>query len=233
MIPIIILAGGLATRLRPITEKIPKSLVEVKGRPFIAYQLELLHRAGIRHAILCLGYLGEQVVAYVESQGRFGMELEYVFDGPALRGTAGCITNVGKLLPPHFFVLYGDSYLHCDYAGVEASFFAQQKQALMTVYRNEGQFDTSNVEFENGQIQKYDKVHRTAKMHYIDYGLGVFARDVFLELKEEGAYDLAQVYQSLLAEQQLAGFEVHERFYEVGSFQGIEELSEYLRRKHV
>lgn len=220
-------------RIRPITEKIPKSLVEINGRPFIAHQLELLQSQGIREVILCLGYLGKEVVAYLKSENDFGMKIQSVFDGPSLQGTAGCISNAFPYLPPYFFVLYGDSYLPCPYQAVEDFFLAQKKQALMTVYRNEGQFDTSNVEFENGQIQKYDKVHRTEKMHYIDYGLGIFSRDVFLELRTEGAYDLAEVYQALLSKGQLAGLEIQDRFYEVGSFQGIEELSEYLRRKHV
>jgi NDP-sugar pyrophosphorylase family protein len=228
MIPAIILAGGLATRLRPVTEKIPKALVEINGRPFVAHQLELLARQGIREVIFCLGYLGEQVVDYVGTGSKFGVKVQYVFDGPVLLGTAGCIRQALPLLPHNFFVLYGDSYLPCDYQAVQAAFFAQQRLGLMTVFHNQGQWDTSNVEFSLGKILRYDKIARTAAMHYIDYGLGVFTREVFLELPTEGPYDLAQVYQKLLMQDQLAALEIKERFYEVGSFQGIKELSEFL-----
>jgi NDP-sugar pyrophosphorylase family protein len=229
-LPVAILAGGLATRLRPITERIPKALVEINGEPFISHQLRLLHERGIRRVVLCLGYLGEMVRQFVGDGRAFGLEVEYCFDGPALRGTAGAIHQALPLLGPAFFVLYGDSYLPCDYTKVEEAFVQSGKKGLMTVFRNEGQWDSSNVEFVEGRILAYDKRNRTPRMHHIDYGLGVFERHVFESLEPGCVYDLAATYQDLLARDELAAYEVGERFYEIGSAAGIEELSQALKQ---
>jgi hypothetical protein len=99
---------------------------------------------------------------------------------------------------------------------------------LMTVYRNNGQFDTSNIEFASGVIGRYDKVNRTPAMQHIDYGLGVFHASAFSDMPDEGSTDLAHVYQALLRRGSLAAYEVAERFYEIGSLQGIRDLEEYL-----
>jgi D-sedoheptulose 7-phosphate isomerase len=227
--PAVILAGGLATRLRPVTEKIPKSMVEVAGEPFVAHQLRLLRAQGIQYAIFCVGYLCEQIEAYVGDGARFGMKVDYSLDGPVLLGTAGAIRNAMRHLPERFFVVYGDSYLPTDHAAVQRHWDGSGKRALMTVFRNEGKWDSSNVEFDGSRILHYDKNNRTERMRYIDYGLGLFTRSVFEELGE-GPHDLAQVYQSRLAAGDLDAYEVAERFYEAGSFSGIEELTQYLLR---
>ncbi len=229
MLQAVIIAGGLATRLRPLTEKIPKSLVDVNGIPFVFYQLKLLNQNGIDRALLCLGYLGEQVVDILGTE-KFGVSLSYSFEGKVLLGTAGCLKQALPLLEEHFFVLYGDSYLPCDYSDVEADFFGQKKPALMTVFQNKDCFDTSNVEFQSGKILRYSKTEKKATMQHIDYGLGVFSREVIAALPE-GKLDLAEVYQQLLREGKLAAYEVKERFYEVGSFSGIQDLSDYLMRR--
>ena len=228
MLPIAILAGGLATRLHPVTEKIPKSLLEVNGEPFLAHQLRLLAARGIRRATLCVGYLGELIEAYAGDGRRFGIELTYSPDGPTLRGTAGAVAQARPLLGESFFVLYGDSYLPCDYRAVEQAFQQAGRPALMTVHHNEDRWDASNIQFEDGRIVAYNKRLRTSSMRHIDYGLGVFHHSAFDEVPEWGSHDLAELYQGLLARRQLAGYEVPQRFYEAGSFAGIQELSEYL-----
>jgi NDP-sugar pyrophosphorylase family protein len=224
----VILAGGLATRLGPLTEKIPKALLPVSGEPFIAHQLRLLQANGIDRAVLCIGYLGEAIREFVGDGSRFGIHAFYASDGPTLRGTAGAIANALPLLGETFFVLYGDSYLPCAYGLVAEEFRQSGLPALMTVYHNQGRWDASNVEFTDGRILAYDKVHRTPSMHYIDYGLGAFHRDVFADLPETGAYQLSAVYQDLLQAGRLAAFEVKERFYEIGSLEGLRELSALL-----
>ena len=230
MLPAAILAGGLATRLRPLTETIPKSLIEVAGEPFLAHQLRLLKSRGIDHVVLCLGYLGEMVQAFAGGGESFGLKIDYSFDGPTLLGTAGALRQALPFLGENFFVLYGDSYLPCDYQAIETVFLKSGKQGLMTVFPNEGQWDTSNVEFSGGKILRYDKRARTPAMRHIDYGLGVFRRSVFDALPE-GFHDLASVYQDLLARNELAAVELPERFYEIGSPAGIEELSATLRER--
>jgi len=223
-----ILMGGLATRLRPLTERIPKALLPVSGEPFIAHQLRLLQANGIDRAVLCIGHFGGAIREFVGDGSRFGIRASYASDGPTLRGTAGAIANALPLLGETFFVLYGDSYLPCPYGSVAEAFRQSGQSALMTVYHNEGRWDASNVEFTGGRILAYDKVHRTPSMRYIDYGLGAFHRDVFGDLPETGAYELSAVYQKLLQAGRLAAFEVQERFYEIGSVEGLRELSALL-----
>jgi NDP-sugar pyrophosphorylase family protein len=228
-IPVAILAGGLATRLRPITEKIPKSLVEVAGRPFLAHQLDLLRARGITRAVLCVGYLGEMIQREFGDGGAHGVRLEYSFDGPVLLGTGGAIKQALPVLGERFFVLYGDSYLPVDYRPITGFFERSSKLGLMTVFRNEGRYDTSNVVFGEGEIQVYDKNVRLPEMRHIDYGLSLFRAAAFAEEPTGVKFDLAELMGRLVARRQLAGFEVPERFYEIGSPEGLTELDELLR----
>ncbi len=229
-IPVAILAGGLATRLRPITETIPKSLAPVAGKPFLARQLELLRSRGIRHAVLCVGHLGEMIQRDFGDGASFGVKLDYSFDGPKLLGTGGAIKRALPLLGEEFFVLYGDSYLPIEYGPVAEFFQRSGKPALMTVYRNEGKFDASNVVFADGEIKKYEKKLKLAEMHYIDYGLSLLKSSVFETYADGQAFDLAELMGRLAREKKLAGYEVHERFYEIGSPTGLAELEMILRR---
>src|SRR5262245_10712377 len=189
MLPLAILAGGLATRLRPVTEKIPKSLVEINGEPFLAHQLRLLASRGIRQVTLCVGHLGEMIEAYAGDGSRFGIELTYSPDGPELRGTGGAVAQALPLLGPRLFVLYGDSYLPCDYAAVERAFHESGRLGLMTVFHNEDRWDSSNVEFEGGRILAYNKKVKTPNMRHIDYGLGVFHHAALDGVLQKGIYD--------------------------------------------
>jgi NDP-sugar pyrophosphorylase family protein len=230
MLPVAILAGGLATRLRPVTETIPKALVEIAGEPFLAHQLRLLARAGYRRIVMCVGYRAQQIEEFAGDGHEFGVEIAYSPDGPQLLGTAGALKRALPLLGDAFAVVYGDSYLTCDYAGAERSFLASGKLGLMTVYRNEGQWDTSNVEFTDGRIVAYDKANRTPAMHYIDYGLGMFRAAAFDDVPADQPSDLASLYQRLLRQDELAAWESPDRFYEIGSQEGIRDLTEFLRR---
>ena len=231
LLPVAILAGGLATRLRPLTETIPKVLVEIQGEPFLAHQLRLLASNGIRRVVLCTGHMGERVVDYAGDGSRFGLTIAYSPDGPLLQGTGGAIRQSLPLLGDNFFVLYGDSYLPCDYADAQRCFFAGGKAGLMSVFRNDGQWDTSNVEWDGARILAYDKADRTPRMRHIDYGLGVFSRAAFDLAPAEGPFDLATLYQTLLHQDQLTGWEATQRFYEIGSFAGIQDFSEYLEQR--
>lgn len=227
-LPVAILAGGLATRLRPLTEKIPKALVDVAGKPFIEWQLELLRRNGLDQVVLCVGYLGEMVEAALGTGEHWGMDLKYVHDGKRLLGTGGALRKALPLLGEGFFVLYGDSYLECDYARVEEAFLTSQKSGLLTLYRNDNRWDRSNTLFSNGSIIRYDKRHPTSDMRHIDYGLGVLKAKVVETYPADTPIDLTTIYQDLIARGDLGGYEVTKRFYEVGSKQGLEEIRRYL-----
>jgi NDP-sugar pyrophosphorylase family protein len=230
-IPVAILAGGLATRLRPITEKIPKSLVPVVGKPFLAHQLELLKSRGIQRAVLCVGYLGEMIQREFGDGEKYGVKLDYSLDGEKLLGTGGAIKRALPLLGGEFFVLYGDSYLPVDYAPIAEFFQRSGKPGCMTVYRNEGKYDTSNVVFAGGEIKVYDKKAKLPEMRHIDYGLSLFKRSAFDTFPASQPFDLAEVMGKLVREKQLAGYEVRERFYEIGSPAGLAELEVLLKKQ--
>jgi len=228
LFPVVILAGGLATRLRPVTEKIPKALVDVGGKPFIAQQLRLLRSQGVQNVIISAWYRGEMIREYVGDGSRFGVSVRYVFDGETPQGTGGAVRQGLPFLDGPFFLLYGDSYLTCDYVGIQAFFMAESRHGLMTVFRNLGKWDASNVEMADGQILQYNKRQHSARMEFIDYGLGLFQPEVFAQLPAGQPADLAEMYEALIKSRQLLAYEVQERFYEVGSFEGWRELDELL-----
>lgn len=227
----LILAGGLATRLGPLTAARPKSLIEVEGVPFIRLQLDLLKRNGIRRAVLAVGHLAEAIEAEVGDGARFGVAVRYSHDGPVRLGTGGAVAKALPLLASPFFVLYGDSYLTCDYRAVAVGFErAPGAHGLMTVFRNEGRWGASNILFKDGRISKYDKVDRDPAMRHIDYGLNILTREAFAGFPAEQEFDLSAVFQRLLAAGRLAAFEVPERFYEIGSREGLADLAAHLRK---
>jgi len=231
-VPAAILAGGLATRLRPITTTIPKALVEVAGRPFMDHQLILLRSNGIRKAVLCLGHLGDQVERHLGSGTAFGMELQYSHDGNRLLGTGGALRWAAPLLGEAFWVMYGDSFMDIDYRAVLADFLSRGKLGLMTVLRNQNHWDRSNAVFRDGRLVRYDKQVQTPDMTHIDYGIALLHRTALDRIPPGRTYDLADLYHALVAEGQMDGYEVSQRFYEIGSPTGLEETRAYLEAKY-
>lgn len=228
-LPVALLAGGMATRLRPITEMIPKLLVEVAGEPFFSHQLHLLKRNGLTRIVLCVGYLGDMIVEQYGDGSDWGVEIEYSFDGDTLLGTGGALIRALPKLGDAFYVLYGDSYLPVDYQAVGRAFLDSHRRGLMTVFENHEAYDASNVWFEAGEIRRYSKKEKIPQMKHIDYGLGVFRAAAFAPYPADQVLDLATVQTDLVAQGQLAGYEMKQRFYEIGSHRGLAELDELLR----
>ncbi|MFZ5494435.1 MAG: nucleotidyltransferase family protein [Verrucomicrobiota bacterium] len=228
-LPVALLAGGLATRLRPLTEKIPKLLVEVAGEPFFSHQLRLLKKNGLTRIVLCVGYLGDMIVEQYGDGSKWGVEIQYSFDGEKLLGTGGALIRALPKLGDAFYVLYGDSYLPIDYQAVGRAFLASGKLGLMTVFENREAWDASNVWFEGGSIRHYSKKVKLPQMKHIDYGLGVFRAAAFAACPRDAVVDLAAVQADLVGRGQLAGYEMKERFYEIGSPAGLAELDRLLR----
>jgi NDP-sugar pyrophosphorylase family protein len=226
MLPVAILAGGLATRLGSITKKIPKSLVEVSGVPFIFHQLARLKNEGITKVVLCVGHLGEQILNAVGDGSDFGLSIEYSCDGPVLLGTGGTLKKAVPKLGNKFFVMYGDSYLRCNFKHVQLVFEKSNKKAIITVINNDGRWDKSNTIFDNGTVVIYDKEKPHPYMDYIDYGLSIVCSDI-LDNKPE-IFDLATIFNELSIAKQLGGVEVYNKFYEIGSVNGLKEAKEYL-----
>jgi MurNAc alpha-1-phosphate uridylyltransferase len=230
MLPLAILAGGYATRLGSLTNDIPKCLIEINGRPFIEWQLDLLIKNGYSDFVFCLSYKSDMVQEYLGDGTSRGVKIQYSLDGETQLGTGGAIQNALPALGEAFAVLYGDSYLPINYFTVEKDFLNSVNLAVMTVYENKNQFDSSNVEFVEGNLKNYQKGSSDKKMQHIDYGLTYFRSSAFLPYSDQSAFDLSEVCHDLTKYGQMGGFEVFERFYEIGSVHGIQEFSEYLRK---
>ena len=231
--PVAILAGGLSTRLRPVTDKTPKALLHVASEPFLIHQLRLLYSQGFRRILLCVGYLGEMIEAELGDGSSLGMQIAYSFDGPTLLGTGGALKRALPKLGEQFLAIYGDSYMPVDYSAIVEAFVLSRKPALMTVFKNEGRWDASNVSFEAGEIHRYDKKSPTPQMRHIDYGISVLTAGVFAGFPDNAPFDVADLYSRLVSEKQMAAYEVKQRFYEIGSAQGLAELDALLRNKAV
>jgi NDP-sugar pyrophosphorylase family protein len=223
-LPVAILAGGLATRLKPLTDRVPKSLLDIAGKPFAVRQIELLRQHGFEEIVFCLGHMGNKVQDTLGDGSLWSLRIGYSFDGERPLGTGGALRRALPLLGDSFAVIYGDSYLECDYQEIIRAFQASGKQALMTVFRNAGEWDRSNVVFQDGEIKIYDKNSNSGEMQHIDYGLGILKASALESYPPDEPIDLATVYQQLLSENQLAGFEVGQRFFEIGSPAGLAEM---------
>lgn len=228
---VVILAGGLATRLHPVTKTTPKAMLVVAGEPFISHQIKLLKSKGVREVIICAGYLGKEIKEFVGDGKNLGVSVKYSFDGDKLLGTGGAVRKALPLLGDLFWVLYGDSYLDTDYSIILNNFLPSNKVGLMTVFKNEGRWGKSNVHFRDGKILKYDKKNPVPSMKYIDYGLNLLRKEAIEGVPEDEIFDLADLYAGLVDRGEMLGFEVKERFYEIGSLKGLRETREYLRRK--
>lgn len=225
-----ILAGGLATRLHPLTERLPKALLPVAGRPFIHWQLSLLARQGVTEVVLCAGHLGDQIQAAVGDGSDFGVRVRYSFDGDTLLGTGGALKRALPRLGDAFFVLYGDSYLRCSFAAAQAAYEAIAAPGMMTIFCNEDRWEKSNVLFRDGKVVEYNQRSPRPGMRHIDYGLSILSRHALQRSPCNAAFDLTDLYQELASRGELAALTVNERFYEVGSIGGIKATEHYLAR---
>ena len=223
-----ILAGGFATRLGGLARNCPKSKVKVQGAPFLEYQLELLRREGINNIILCTGYMGEQIESCFGNGGKYGVNIRYSFEDRPL-GTAGALRKAEALLNDTFFTMYGDSYLFPDFSLVMSYFKSQDKLALMTVYRNYDRYGRSNTAIEGNLVKKFSKKEKTKDMVYIEYGANILRKEVLKMIPESQFYSLDDLFPRLIEMHELLCFEVDQRFYEIGSPQGLKEFEEYIK----
>jgi MurNAc alpha-1-phosphate uridylyltransferase len=226
---VVILAGGLASRIYPISKDLPKSMIDIMGKPFIHWQLGLLAKSGIDEVVLCLGVKSEIIKNFVGDGSQFGISVHSSFDGEYPLGTGGAVIKALPILGDQFGVLYGDSYLPINYQEIFTHFESIDAPALMTVFQNNNNFDYSNVEFNSGNVTRYLKTEQTEKMKYIDYGLTIFSKKVFSRYPSSEFLDLAEIMHDLVEGNNLAGFEITQRFYEIGSFQGIDDFKNYLQ----
>lgn len=224
--PVCILAGGRGTRLGFAVAEVPKPLVQLAGEPFVVHQLRLLKSYGASRVVLSVGYLGDQFEQALGDGSDHGLELRYVHDGPELLGTAGAVRGCLPELGERFMVMYGDTYLRIDYRAVDEAFLASGKLGLLTTLRNGGRWDVSNTEVSDDVVVAHDKQAPTPGMAWIDYGLSVLSVDA-MSVSDDP--DLSFVFKTLAEQGQLAAFEAHERFYEIGTPAALAETDEFLR----
>jgi N-acetyl-alpha-D-muramate 1-phosphate uridylyltransferase len=226
---LIILAGGLATRLYPITRTIPKSLVEVNGKPFIHWQLNLLRKSGYENIVICAGFLGEQIQEFLEKSDSYGMNIQYSYDGTTKLGTGGAIVKAAKNIESHFSVLYGDSYLPINYKLIESKFLKSGRKSLITVFKNQNLEHSNNIEFDGTNIIEYSKTNPTQRMTHIDYGFSCYKSEIFDDFIVGEYLDLGQVMSQLVKKGEAVSFVAARKYHEVGSFQGISDFESYLK----
>jgi len=228
----LVLAGGLATRMHPHTLTVPKSMLEVAGRPFVEWQLERLVSTGLRDVVMCIAYLGEQIRAHVGDGSRFGARVTWSSEGRDLLGTGGALRKALPLLDSTFLVTYGDSYLPYDYAAPLRMLDAKGDcDGVMTIFRNEGQWDASNVVSDGVWVIRYEKGSGDPVFDHIDYGATALRRSVVAEFPAGKPFGLETCLHDLAARRRLRAAVAHERFYEIGSPNGLAELDRYLRTR--
>ncbi len=233
-LPCLVLGGGVGTRMRPATDSVPKPLLRVAGEPFVVHQLRWLASEGVTDVVYSIGYLGHMIVDTLATRDDLGCSVRFVDEGSARLGTGGAVRLAVEAGPltGSFFVLYGDSYLRLDLADVEEAFERGDGEALMTVYRNDGEWDASNAAFDGHTVVRYDKREpdpAAAGMRYIDYGLSILRRDSVISRIPSGRpSDLAEFFRTMSLEGRLSGYEAQHRFFEIGSPRGLAELAHHL-----
>lgn len=230
----VVLAGGLGTRMSRFTSDIPKALIPVNGVPFLEFQLRQLENSGINKVTLCIGYKGEMIEDFVANRVNLNIEIQCIYDGDQLLGTGGALRTVLELgeLDEVFMLTYGDSYLTCDYREIHSSFTPDKFDALMVVQSNILGYEKSNVAVKGDQVSHYSKTTQSENMNWIDYGLSILKSSVIAELVPFSAsYDLGMLFEKLSISGRLQACETQERYYEIGSETGLNDLEKFLNKR--
>ena len=225
----VVIAGGLATRMLPRTETVPKSLLEVAGRPFVDWQLELLAASGVSEVVMCVAHLGDQIRARVGDGHAYGLRVAWS-EETQLLGTAGAVRNALALLAPAFVVTYGDSYLPFDYAA-PLRLLGADCDGVMAIFKNDGAWERSNVVTDGTWVLRYEKAMTEPAFDHVDYGATALRRDVIAALPEGKPHGLDAIQRDLAARRRLRAYVAHDRFFEIGSPDGLADLDRHLRAK--
>ncbi|HYB45419.1 MAG TPA: sugar phosphate nucleotidyltransferase [Nitrososphaerales archaeon] len=222
-----ILAGGLGTRLRPLTDLVPKGLIRVNGRPFLELKLEQLKANGIDDVILCVGHLGEMIEEHFGDGSRFGIRIRYSRDGKELLGPVGAVKRAEHLLEGEFFVTYGDNYLRLDYGKMMALLKSSGKLGVLAVYHNRGAYGTSDVEVSEGRVTTFQK-NPTRKLEWINFGIYALRKKA-LDLVAPGSpCDESEFFNLMIGRRELLSYEATERFYEIGNVESLNEFETFM-----
>lgn len=225
---IVILCGGLATRLGNLTKDTPKSMLKIKDKPFLQYQIENLKKQKVKDIVLCVGYLSEQIENYFGTGKKFGLNIKYSFDKDKPLGPIGALKNAEDLLEDTFFIMYGDSYLNIDFKKIQSYFKQYDKLCLMVVYKNFNRYDKSNLIVKNNMVVAYGEKERTKDMVYIDYGASILRKESLSFIPKNTFFSTGQFFSDLISIKELLAFEVKERFYHIGNPDALREFKNYI-----
>jgi len=230
---VVILAGGLGTRLWPVTKRVPKPLVPVAGAPYMEHQIRLLARQSLTDIVVLTGYLGEQIEDCFGDGQRFGVSIRYSREQQPL-GTGGALRNARNLLADSFLVIYGDSYLPIAYASVGHLLTTTAAGAVMAVYRNlTGETNVRcNVALDaDSTVLRYDKraVAGDKELQYIEAGVLALRSSVLDLIPPHRPVSLEEeIFPTLIARRRLLGFSTQQRFYDMGTPERLRAIEEYL-----
>ncbi len=226
----VILAGGLGTRLRPLTESVPKPMVQINGRPFLEYEIELLKNVGVRDFVLCLGYKGQIIRNHFGDGSKFGARISYSFEGEKLLGPAGGLKNAEALLEDVFLVTYADGYLMMDYVKAWDFFLKSNRLGMMVVYENHNKFGKSDLVVKDGHVVKYDKRHQTHDMVWINFGVSYLRKEALNIIPQDQTFGEEEFYNELISRKELLAFETKGRFYEIGTPESLNEFASFIAK---
>lgn len=225
----LILAGGMGTRLRPVTYHIPKPMVPIHGKPFLWHQLMLLRENGFKDILLLVGYLGHVIEEYFRDGCDIGMKIRYSYEDAPL-GTAGAIKNADKVITGDFLLLNGDTFLPIDYVAMSAFFLRCGKIGLIAVSSDSSQINTYNMKItESAVVASYDKKNAVG-MNCKDAGAGFYKRSVLELIDKYNASSFEEdIYPRLISESGLAAYKTDTKIYDIGTQQGLKAISERLK----
>jgi NDP-sugar pyrophosphorylase family protein len=227
---VVILAGGMATRLGDRTKNIPKSLIEVNGKKFIDYQLSQLASFEFTNVVICTGHLGHLIEEYVQDGEKWNIKVQYSRESKELLGTGGAIKNALPLLDEKFAVLYGDSYL-TENLGLISN-LQSHNPCIMTIYENVNGTDRSNVFFESPEKWSYSKSKKIFEANYIDYGFMILDRNFFGQYESRSKFDLSEFLEFCCKNGLIEPLIVNSGYFEIGSEEGISSFTTYLDKQY-
>ena len=228
------MAGGLATRIRPLTNKIPKSMISIEGKPFLQYQIELLSCYGIKDIILCVGYMGEKIENCFENGNKYNTRIIYSYEKEKLLGTGGALKMTEPYLDEKFYLIWGDSYVRLNYKKMFDFHLKNSKNfdVTMAIFYNIRNFDKSNIVYKNGSIKKYDK-NSTDNMKYIDSGVMVLNKKLLSRIPNREVFQIENLFTKLAKEEKIKPFLIKKRYYEIGSLEGLNQFSKFVKRNQL
>jgi len=227
----VILCGGLATRLGDLAKDIPKSMIQIKGKPFLEYQIENIKKHQIKDIVLCVGHLFEQIEKYFGNGKKFGVNIKYSYDRDKPLGPIGAVKKAESLLKDIFFIMYGDSYLNVNFQNVYSYFTQYKKLGLMVVYKNFDKYDKSNLIVKNSMVVSYGEKKRTPDMTYIDYGTSVLRKKTLDLIPKNTFFSTGPFFSNLIFKKELLAFEAKERFYHIGNLEALREFRNFIENQ--